>query len=157
MNASIDRPSIDPVTAVTGSLERFGIAALRLASPIATIDSEGVAPPPIRSGFTVEGQRYGLTLQPGDGTFRVAMSADCGVLPYSAENPHARARVLAALPAITGFSLIRVGLTAQQRLRVVADWTAEGAMTPHAVIYEILRFLTEARPTTGLVRRLLYS
>lgn len=157
MNASIDAPSIDPVAAVTGSLQRFGIAALRLATPIAPCTVDGDLPPPIRSAFTVEGQRYRLTLQPEDGTFRLRVHADCGILPYTAENAEARSRVLRALPRIAGLPLAKVGVTQRQRLLVIGEWSIDGPMTPHAVFYEVLRFMAEARPAVSLIRRLLHG
>lgn len=151
MTASLVPPPSDPVTAMAGQFERFGIAALRLSLPIATASLNSGAPPLIRSSFRVGGHRWHLVLQPEDGAFHVAVSADCGVIPYTAEDAAARATLLAALPELGGLSLARVAVTADQRLRVAGDWRAEGAMTPHAVIYELIRFLREAGPIADLL------
>lgn len=151
MTASLASPPTDPVTAMAGQFERFGIAALRLAMPIATTGPDGSAPPPIRSSFRVGSHRWGLVLQPEDGAFRIAVSTDCGVIPYTAEDAAARAALLVALPELGGLPLARIVVTGDQRLRVVGDWQAEGAMTPHAVIYELIRFLREAGPIADLL------
>ena len=155
MTAPFASPPTDPVTAMAGQFERFGIAALRLAMPIATTGPDGSAPPPIQSSFRVGSHRWRLVLQPEDGAFRIAVSTDCGVIPYTAGGCGGPRRPAGGrCPELGGLPLARIVVTADQRLRVVGDWQAEGAMTPHAVIYELIRFLREARPIADLLSSL---
>ena len=116
----------------------------------------GSAPPPIQSSFRVGSHRWRLVLAAGGrGAFRIAVSTDCGVIPYTAEDAAARAALLVALPELGGLPLARIvgdRRPAAARGRRLAGRGRDDA--PRAVIYELIRFLREARPIADLLSSL---
>ncbi|MEQ8968109.1 MAG: hypothetical protein RID91_19990 [Azospirillaceae bacterium] len=141
---------LDAATQIASELARRGLAAFRSrGGDDATAD-------PLRYGFTVEGQRFAATATPIEPGFRLALAAELGIVPFTAEDPDIRARVLAIVAALEARDggRLRVALGPGQRLLAAGEWQVDAVMTPSALIAEAALTVIPFRPYLRLFRGL---
>jgi len=150
MAAPASPEPIDAATQIASELARRGLAALRARG------SDDTAAAPIRLGFTVDGQRFAATATPVEPGFRLALAAELGIVPFTAEDARIRARILAIVAALEAGDCgrLRVALGPGQRLLAAGEWSVDAAMTPPVLIAEAARSVIPLRPYLRLFRGL---
>jgi hypothetical protein len=80
--------------------------------------------------FRCFGRRFSVEVEPRGGGAVVRLAADAGLVPYTAESPALRRRILAALAA----DAARFEVLPDQRIRLRADMAVAAPLRPARVI-----------------------
>jgi hypothetical protein len=99
-------------------------------APLRATADDGEVTSPMAFRFRCFGRRFAAEVEPRDHGAVVRLAADAGVVPYSAESPALRRRVLAAVAAES--ALFEV--LPDQRIRLRTDMRVAAPLRPARVI-----------------------
>ena len=102
---------------------------------------------PLMFGFNYCGFDFSVAAQPtSDGQTEMAIVADLGSLPFTAEGPKSRRTTVKILGAAAGRMGGSLKIGADQRIRFSETVVLREALTPVALISHMVRILLAARP-----------
>ncbi|WP_029010198.1 hypothetical protein [Azospirillum halopraeferens] len=141
------------------SLAEVAAASLPLGVNAVFTTPEGVLgiarpPRPSRLNFIVDGLPFHAAVSPEEGADGrdgavCQIWAEVGHIPYSAQSPERRRRLLEALRAIQaveGLQRARFLVQEGQKILLFSETRVDGHVTPEGLIHETVLLVQEARP-----------
>jgi len=108
-------------------------------------------PRPSNQRFRLDDLIYHVALTPEEFGTRFRIWAELGYVPYTAQSPEIRRDLQAILRATRELERACFVLDASQKIVVIGETISEEPMTVDSMVYEVLRFLQEARPFVRLL------
>ena len=108
---------------------------------------------PTRYAFRVDEVPFSTTLVPeGADRCRFHISANLGAIPYTAQSPDCRSRVVRLLDGCRSLGRKHFVVSARQSLWLISEPQPIDRPTPETVLYETLEFVRQARPYVRMLR-----
>ena len=132
------------------SLAQVAAGALPLGLNAVTLTADGVPciarpPQPTKLNFVADGLPFHAAVSPdGDGTV-CQIWAEVGHIPYTAQAPERRRRLLAILRGMPKLERARF-VVQEQKILLVAETRHDGAVSAEDLIHETGLLIQEARP-----------
>ncbi|HYG90535.1 MAG TPA: hypothetical protein VD978_30245 [Azospirillum sp.] len=137
------------------SLAQVAQGALPIGLNAVVLTPDGVPfiarpPQPSKLSFVVDGLPFHAAVSPdGDGAV-CQIWAEVGHIPYTAQAPDRRRRLLAILRGIPKLERARF-VVQEQKILLVSETRQEGVVTAEDLIHETVLLLQEARPFLRLL------
>lgn len=114
-----------------------------------------IAPkPPLTFGFHWRNNRFAARIEPVGDDYRLRLVGDVGPLPYSAESPSLRERLLRLVQWSNGQSSCRFTVTSRRRLNLLMDSMLADPLTPTRVLSHATLALVRAAPFIELAEEM---
>ncbi len=131
------------------ALAQVAEGALPLGLNAVTITADGVPsirpPQPVKLNFFADGLPFHAAVSPdGDGAV-CQIWAEVGHIPYTAQGPERRRRLLAILRGMPKLERARF-VVQDQKILLAAETRHDGPVTAEDLIYETVLLVQEARP-----------